>query len=104
MKRIWLVGVLIAFSAVAKFGYDYFYFDTKSVPSVTKNEPTKILVLPPAKPDPLKFELTPEAVQHDFDIQKFQCFSVLDSDTFGNLCPFRRVLLSLQLHQGLSVL
>ena len=63
MKRIWLVGVLIAFAALAKFGYDYFYFDTKSVPSVTKNEPTKILVLPPAKPDPLKFELTPEAVQ-----------------------------------------
>lgn len=61
MKRVWLVGVLIALGAVAKFGYDYFYFDTslnhKPVPVVTESaSPTPSQsetptgpVLPPTK-------------------------------------------------------
>ena len=32
MKRAWLIAVLIALSAIAKFGYDYFYFDTDLLP------------------------------------------------------------------------
>ena len=61
MKRVWLVGVLIALGAVAKFGYDYFYFDTSldhqpvpvatSSPSPTpsQSETPTGPVLPPTK-------------------------------------------------------
>lgn len=43
MKRVWLVGTLIVLASVAKFGYDYFYFDQslnhKPVP-VASSTPT----------------------------------------------------------------
>jgi hypothetical protein len=61
MKRAWLVGVLIALGAVAKFGYDYFYFDqslnhkpvpvtsASASPTPTKSENPSGPVMPPTK-------------------------------------------------------
>lgn len=61
MKRVWLVGVLIALGAVAKFGYDYFYFDqslnhkpvpipsVSASPSATPSEDPTAPVIPPTK-------------------------------------------------------
>ena len=46
MKRVWLVGVLIALSAIAKFGYDYFYFDTNL------NASPRVTASPSASPTP----------------------------------------------------
>ena len=36
MKRIWVLLLIVALSAGAKFGYDYFYFDTKNQEEITK--------------------------------------------------------------------
>lgn len=50
MKRVWLVGVLIALGAVAKFGYDYFYFDT------SLNHKPVLVVTESASPTPSQSE------------------------------------------------
>ena len=59
MKRVWLVGVLIALASVAKFGYDYFYFDqslnhkpapiqsSSPTPSATPSDQPTTAPLPP---------------------------------------------------------
>jgi hypothetical protein len=60
MKRIWLVGILITLLSFAKFGYEYFYFDTSLnhkpvpviVPSPTKSIAPEPSQSPTAKPLP----------------------------------------------------
>jgi lipoprotein-anchoring transpeptidase ErfK/SrfK len=66
MKRIWLVGVLIAFSAVAKFGYDYFYFDTdlSAKPVATAS------ATPSASPSPSETPTTPPVPPTKVEVQQ----------------------------------
>lgn len=59
MKRVWVVGVIIALLSAAKFGYDYFYFDqslnhkpepfasTTPTPTPTPTETPTAAPLPP---------------------------------------------------------
>lgn len=58
MKRVWLVGVLMALGAVAKFGYDYFYFDVNlnGLPSASASP--SVSASPSASDSP---EVTPSA-------------------------------------------
>jgi hypothetical protein len=65
MKRVWLVGVLIALFSFAKFGYDYFYFDTdmgakpaaSSSPSPSASvTPTSDPTIPPVPPTALEVQ------------------------------------------------
>ena len=64
MKRIWLVISIVALAGVAKFGYEYFYFDQSALADSYKNPPATILVLPDPPADSLNaIEVTPEGVQ-----------------------------------------
>ena len=64
MKRIWLVLSIVALAGVAKFGYEYFYFDQKALADSYKNPTATILVLPDAPADSISaIKVTPKGVQ-----------------------------------------
>jgi len=64
MKRILILVFIIALAGVAKFGYEYFYYDQSALAENYKNPPATILVLPDAPESSINsINVTPEAVQ-----------------------------------------
>ena len=65
MKRIFLLVIVVALSGIAKFGYEYFYYDQSALTENYKNPPATILVLPDAPATGINsINVTPKAVQH----------------------------------------
>lgn len=64
MKRIFLLVIVVALSGIAKFGYEYFYYDQSALTENYKNPPATILVLPDAPATGINsINVTPVAVQ-----------------------------------------
>ena len=64
MKRILVLVAMVALAGVAKFGYEYFYYDQSALAENYKNPPATILVLPDAPENGINsINATPEAVQ-----------------------------------------
>ena len=65
MKRVWLVGTLIVLGAIAKFGYDYFYFDVNlnAKPSASASPTATASATPTENPTTPPLPPTKEEVQ-----------------------------------------